>query len=94
MTKTNNTPLVLIVLDGFGYSPRREGNAIALANTPHFDEWYRTYPHTRIDASGQYVGLRSEQMGNSEVGHLNLGAGAVVRQDLTRIDTRLKPRVR
>ena len=81
-----NTPVVLIVLDGFGHSDQREGNAIALARTPHFDEWYRTCPNTLIEASGQYVGLRAGQMGNSEVGHLNIGAGRIVRMDTSRID--------
>ena len=86
MSKANNTPLVLIVLDGFGYSAQREGNAIALARTPHFDEWYKKYPNTLIEASGEYVGLQAGQMGNSEVGHLNIGAGRVVRMDTSRID--------
>ena len=86
MTKANNTPLVLIVLDGFGYAAQREGNAIALAHTPHFDEWYEKYPNTLVEASGQYVGLQTGQMGNSEVGHLNIGAGRVVRMDTSRID--------
>ncbi len=86
MTIAKNTPLVLIVLDGFGYSPQREGNAIALARTPHFDEWFKHYPNTLIEASGQYVGLRAGQMGNSEVGHLNIGAGRIVRMDTSRID--------
>jgi 2,3-bisphosphoglycerate-independent phosphoglycerate mutase len=86
LTKVNNTPLVLIVLDGFGYSAQREGNAIALARTPHFDEWYKKYPNTLVEASGQYVGLQAGQMGNSEVGHLNIGAGRVVRMDTSRID--------
>ena len=86
MVKVNNTPLVLIVLDGFGYSPRKEGNAIALARTPHFDEWFKNYPNTLIGASGKAVGLRAGQMGNSEVGHLNIGAGRVVRMDISRID--------
>ena len=86
MSKATNTPLVLIVLDGFGYSAQREGNAIALARTPHFDEWYRACPNTLVEASGQYVGLKARQMGNSEVGHLNIGAGRVVRMDTSRID--------
>ena len=86
MTKVNNTPLVLIILDGFGYSAQREGNAIALAHTPHFDEWFKTCPNTLVEASGNYVGLRAGQMGNSEVGHLNIGAGRVVRMDTSRID--------
>ncbi|MEK6286416.1 MAG: 2,3-bisphosphoglycerate-independent phosphoglycerate mutase [Acidobacteriota bacterium] len=86
MTKVKNAPLVLIVLDGFGYSAKREGNAIALARTPHFDEWYKQYPNTLVEASGQYVGLRAGQMGNSEVGHLNIGGGRIVRMDTSRID--------
>jgi 2,3-bisphosphoglycerate-independent phosphoglycerate mutase len=86
LTGANKTPLVLIVLDGFGYSPRREGNAIALARTPHFDDWFTHYPNTLIEASGQYVGLRAGQMGNSEVGHLNIGSGRIVRMDTSRID--------
>lgn len=86
MANLKNTPLVLIVLDGFGYSPEREGNAIALARTPHFDEWYATYPNTLVEASGRFVGLRAGQMGNSEVGHLNIGAGRIVRMDTSRID--------
>ncbi len=86
MVKVNNTPMVLIVLDGFGYSPRLEGNAIRLAETPHFDDWFANYPNTLIEASGQGVGLQAGQMGNSEVGHLNIGAGRVVRMDISRID--------
>ena len=78
--------LALIVLDGWGIAPSGPGNAIALARTPTFDELLATYPHTALDACGRAVGLPDGQMGNSEVGHLNLGAGAVMRQDLTRID--------
>ena len=76
----------LIVLDGWGLAPPGPGNAVELANTPVFDELWARYPHTRLAAGGRAVGLPEGQMGNSEVGHLNLGAGAVVRQDLTRID--------
>jgi 2,3-bisphosphoglycerate-independent phosphoglycerate mutase len=76
----------LIVLDGWGLAPPGPGNAISLADTPTFDELWDTYPHTQLDASGPAVGLPEGQMGNSEVGHLNLGAGAAVEQDLTRID--------
>ena len=86
MNKVKNTPLALIILDGFGYSPNREGNAIALARTPHFDKLQREYPHTLIDGSGNAVGLPTGQMGNSEVGHLNIGAGRIVRMDISRID--------
>ena len=86
MTSVRNTPLALIILDGFGYSPNREGNAIALARAPHFDEWFANYPNTLIDGSGRSVGLPSGQMGNSEVGHLTMGAGRIVRMDISRID--------
>src|SRR5207245_2537787 len=76
----------LIVLDGWGLAPPGPGNAVSLAATPVFDELWAAYPHTTLNASGRAVGLPEGQMGNSEVGHLNLGAGAVVRQDLVRID--------
>ena len=76
----------LIVLDGWGLAPDGVGNAVSLARTPVFDELWSTYAHTELTASGRAVGLPDGQMGNSEVGHLNLGAGAVVMQDLTRID--------
>jgi 2,3-bisphosphoglycerate-independent phosphoglycerate mutase len=76
----------LMVLDGWGLAPAGPGNAISLAKTPMFDELWSRYPHTQLTACGRAVGLPEGQMGNSEVGHLNLGAGAVVRQDLTRID--------
>ena len=76
----------LVVLDGWGLAPPGPGNAVALARTPVFDELWATYPHTQLETSGRAVGLPDGQMGNSEVGHLNLGAGSVVRQDLTRID--------
>jgi 2,3-bisphosphoglycerate-independent phosphoglycerate mutase len=77
---------VLIVLDGWGIAPAGPGNAVSLAHTPVFDELWSTYPHTALIACGRAVGLPDGQMGNSEVGHMNLGAGAVVMQDLTRID--------
>jgi 2,3-bisphosphoglycerate-independent phosphoglycerate mutase len=75
----------LIVLDGWGLTAPGPGNAISLARTPVFDELWATYPHTTLTACGAAVGLPEGQMGNSEVGHLNLGAGAVVKQDLVRI---------
>ena len=78
--------LVLIVLDGFGVADAGPGNAISRAATPCFDELWASYPGTTLSASGRDVGLPAGQMGNSEVGHLNLGAGAVVKQDLMRID--------
>jgi 2,3-bisphosphoglycerate-independent phosphoglycerate mutase len=76
----------LVVLDGWGLAEPSQGNAVALARTPVFDELWSRYPHTTLAAGGKAVGLPDGQMGNSEVGHLNLGAGAVVRQDLVRID--------
>ncbi len=76
----------LVVLDGWGLAPPGPGNAVELAETPVFDALWARHPHTRLITCGRAVGLPDGQMGNSEVGHLNLGAGAVVRQDLTRID--------
>jgi 2,3-bisphosphoglycerate-independent phosphoglycerate mutase len=78
--------LALVVLDGWGLAPPGPGNAISLASTPVFDDLWERYPHTQLVASGEAVGLPPGQMGNSEVGHLNLGAGTVVKQDLARID--------
>jgi 2,3-bisphosphoglycerate-independent phosphoglycerate mutase len=77
---------VLIVLDGWGLAPDGPGNAVSQADTPVFDELWSAYPHAELTSGGKAVGLPEGQMGNSEVGHLNLGAGAVVMQDLTRID--------
>jgi 2,3-bisphosphoglycerate-independent phosphoglycerate mutase len=79
-------PLALIILDGFGHSDAREGNAVALAETPFYDEIREKYPHTLIEASGTCVGLPGGVMGNSEVGHLNMGAGRVIMTDIRRID--------
>ena len=76
----------LIVLDGWGLAEPGPGNAVSLADTPVFDELWERHPHTTLTAWGPAVGLPEGQMGNSEVGHLNLGAGAVVKQDLLRID--------
>jgi 2,3-bisphosphoglycerate-independent phosphoglycerate mutase len=78
-------PVVLIVLDGFGLRKERSANAIALARTPFFDRLRAEYPYTELQASGLEVGLPPGEMGNSEVGHLNLGAGRIVYQDVTRI---------
>jgi len=80
------TPLVLIVLDGWGLSKIRDCNAIALANTPTYLELLERYPHASLITNGEAVGLPTGQMGNSEVGHMNLGAGRIIYQDLTRID--------
>jgi 2,3-bisphosphoglycerate-independent phosphoglycerate mutase len=76
----------LVVLDGWGLAEPGPGNAVSLATTPVFDELWQRFPHTTLTACGRAVGLPEGQMGNSEVGHLNLGAGSVVRQDLVRID--------
>jgi 2,3-bisphosphoglycerate-independent phosphoglycerate mutase len=80
------TPVILLILDGFGYREARQDNAIALAKTPNLDKLYEHYPHTLINASEHYVGLPDGQMGNSEVGHLNIGAGRIVFQDFERIN--------
>jgi 2,3-bisphosphoglycerate-independent phosphoglycerate mutase len=79
-------PIVLTVLDGWGHNPDSKGNAIALARTPNFDRLLREFPNTLVHTSGPFVGLPEGQMGNSEVGHLNIGAGRVIHMDITRID--------
>src|SRR5258707_9610481 len=84
------TPLALIVLDGFGYRAEPEGNAIALADMPYYDELLEKYPHTLIEASGECVGLPRGVMGNSNVGHLCLGAGRVVLTDIEKINHAIK----
>jgi 2,3-bisphosphoglycerate-independent phosphoglycerate mutase len=86
MANDEHRPVVLVVLDGWGYRKEREGNAIRLAHVPTWDRLWSRAPRTLLDASGLAVGLPEGQMGNSEVGHLNLGAGRVVMQDLVRID--------
>ena len=79
-------PIVLTVLDGWGYRAETKGNAIALARKPAYDELLRKFPNTLIHTSGPFVGLPEGQMGNSEVGHMNMGAGRIVHMDITRID--------
>jgi 2,3-bisphosphoglycerate-independent phosphoglycerate mutase len=79
-------PLALIIIDGWGYSAAREGNAIALAATPFYDELCEKYPHTLLEAHGTRVGLPAGVMGNSEVGHLNIGSGRVIRMDVSLVD--------
>src|SRR3974390_3294654 len=79
-------PLVLIILDGWGYAPPSNANAISLARKPTYDQFLRDYPNTLIHTSGRFVGLPDGQMGNSEVGHLNIGAGRIVYMDITKID--------
>ena len=88
----NVTPALLIILDGFGYREACDHNAICLARKPHWNFWWQTCPHTTIDASEKWVGLPTAQMGNSEVGHLNIGAGRVVYQDYTRIEAAIESR--
>jgi 2,3-bisphosphoglycerate-independent phosphoglycerate mutase len=83
-------PLLLVVLDGWGVRAERDHNAIALARTPTWDELLARFPHTTLEASGEEVGLPDRQMGNSEVGHMNMGAGRIVYQDLTRIDQHIQ----
>ena len=85
-----NRPIVLIVLDGWGYSEDPDNNAIFHANTPFWDSLWKNMPHTLIKGSGSYVGLPNGQMGNSEVGHLNLGAGRVVYQEFTRVSRAIR----
>jgi 2,3-bisphosphoglycerate-independent phosphoglycerate mutase len=89
-TTSRPAPVVLLVLDGWGYRPEREGNAIAMANVPTWDKLWARAPRTLLAASEEAVGLPCGQMGNSEVGHLNLGAGRVVKQDLVRINDAIK----
>jgi len=84
-TTTIKHPLMLVILDGWGINPSPENNAIAQARTPHYDAWLKAYPHAAIDASGHAVGLPAGVMGNSEVGHLNIGAGRIAAVGLTRI---------
>ena len=87
---THIAPITTIVLDGWGYSENTESNAILAANTPVWDGLWKKYPHTLIKTSGAEVGLPTGQMGNSEVGHLNLGAGRVVYQEFTRVSRAIK----
>ncbi|MEQ1883989.1 MAG: 2,3-bisphosphoglycerate-independent phosphoglycerate mutase [Bryobacteraceae bacterium] len=82
----NGRPVVLTILDGWGFSPATEGNAIAAASKPNYDRLLREFPSSLVHTSGPYVGLPEGQMGNSEVGHMNIGAGRVLHMDVTRID--------
>ncbi|MGE5554595.1 MAG: 2,3-bisphosphoglycerate-independent phosphoglycerate mutase [Betaproteobacteria bacterium] len=85
-------PVVLCVMDGWGINPRRDGNAVALANTPNLDHLYERYPTSQLEASGEAVGVMEGQMGDSNIGHLNLGAGRIVYQDLVRISRSIRTR--
>ena len=79
-------PVALIILDGWGIREAEAGNAVVLGHTPNYDRWTETLERSVLDASGEAVGLPEGQMGNSEVGHMNLGAGRIIDQDLTRIN--------
>jgi len=83
-------PMLLLILDGWGYSESSESNAVAAAKKPNWDKLWHDYPHTLVRGSGAEVGLPADQMGNSEVGHLNLGAGRVVYQEFTRVSRAIK----
>ena len=90
MKMIKRRPILLMILDGFGLRGKKEGNAITAAKTPNIDRLFSSYPHSILEASGMSVGLPEGQMGNSEVGHLNIGAGRIVYQDLTRITKSIK----
>ena len=83
-------PVALIILDGFGLRDDKAGNAVAQAKKPNYDLLWNNFPHTTLTASGEAVGLPDGQMGNSEVGHLNIGAGRIVYQSLTRINKSIR----
>src|SRR5699024_8882415 len=87
---SNNRLAALIILDGFALRDEEIGNAVKQAQTPNFDRFWETYPHSQLTASGEAVGLPNGQMGNSEVGHLNIGAGRVVYQSLTRVNLAIR----
>ena len=89
-SKIAKRPLALVIIDGWGHSPQKQGNAIALAHTPNFDEIWSNYPHTTLAAAGLRVGLTPDAVGSSEVGHLNIGAGRIVQTDVSRISDAIK----
>src|SRR4030066_1806302 len=80
------SPVILIVIDGYGIAPHGQGNAVFLANPENLNSFLYSFPNTTLKASGQAVGLPANEVGNTEVGHLNLGAGRIVYQDLPRIN--------
>jgi 2,3-bisphosphoglycerate-independent phosphoglycerate mutase len=86
----SKSPVALIILDGFGLRGETKGNAVAQSKKPNFDRYWNTYPHNQLIASGEAVGLPEGQMGNSEVGHLNIGAGRIVYQSLTRVNVAIR----
>ena len=83
-------PLVLCIMDGVGYRKEKHGNAVLQANTPNLDYLIKEYPHSLLEASGTLVGLPDGQMGNSEVGHMNIGAGRIIYQPLELINNSIK----
>jgi 2,3-bisphosphoglycerate-independent phosphoglycerate mutase len=85
-----NKPVLLLILDGWGYREAAPDNAISMANTPHWDALWGQHPHTLVHTEGKFVGLPDGQMGNSEVGHMNIGAGRIVYQELTRVDAEIE----
>lgn len=87
---SKKAPVALIILDGFAFREETKGNAVAQANKPNFDRYWNTFPHNLLTASGEAVGLPEGQMGNSEVGHLNIGAGRIVYQSLTRVNIAIR----
>ncbi len=90
MEKKSKAPVVLIVLDGVGHNKNPKGNAVLAANTPNLDIYYKKYPWTLLDTSGEAVGLPAGFQGSSEVGHLSMGAGRIVEQELKRINDKLE----
>jgi 2,3-bisphosphoglycerate-independent phosphoglycerate mutase len=86
----NNLPMILVILDGWGLASPNTGNAVALAKTPTMNGLMRKYPNTKLYAHGKYVGLPPSQSGNSEAGHMNIGAGRMVEQDVVRISKSIK----
>ena len=80
-----NKPVVLLVLDGWGIAPPGKGNAIELAKKPNFDKYWKNFPHTQLFAHGKQVGVPINQVGNSEAGHINIGAGRTVLDDVVEI---------
>lgn len=86
----SKSPVALIILDGFGLRQETKGNAVTHAKKPNFDRYWENYPHNTLTASGEAVGLPEGQMGNSEVGHLNIGAGRIVYQSLTRVNVAIR----
>ena len=90
MNKKSKSPVVLIVLDGVGHNENPNGNAVLAASTPNLDKYYKKYPWTLLDASGEAVGLPAGFQGSSEVGHLSMGAGRIIEQELKRINDKLE----